>query len=99
MLALGNATYLFSRYKTYDMQLRSVRTTLLSLKMLLLTKQAQDPIRSPHASPVAAPRSRKRDGDTINTAEEPGSRNGKLDGKKVALALGRALWLTVKFVV
>ncbi|WVQ95248.1 hypothetical protein IAU59_002343 [Kwoniella sp. CBS 9459] len=40
ILAVGNAAYLFTRFRTYDMQLRS----------------GQDPVHSPHASPVAAPK-------------------------------------------
>jgi hypothetical protein len=36
----------------------------------------------------------------VLSGEDDGTTGGgKLDGKKVALALGRALWLTVKFVL
>jgi len=37
ILTLGNAAYLFSRFKTYDMQLRSVRLVVYTLKISILT--------------------------------------------------------------
>ncbi|OCF35795.1 hypothetical protein I316_02288 [Kwoniella heveanensis BCC8398] len=40
IIAIGNAAYLFTRFRTYDMQLRS----------------GQEPIASPHASPIPAPK-------------------------------------------
>ncbi|EIW68316.1 hypothetical protein TREMEDRAFT_71965 [Tremella mesenterica DSM 1558] len=53
LLAAANATYLFTRFRTYDMQLRSAR----------------DHIPSPHASPVQAPRNALKEdvfGDPTN---------------------------------
>ncbi|CAD6580584.1 MAG: hypothetical protein TREMPRED_002781 [Tremellales sp. Tagirdzhanova-0007] len=46
-LAAANAIYLFTRFKKYDMQLRS------------------EPVHSPHASPISAPRAKSTDGDVF----------------------------------
>ena len=58
--------------------------------------KAQEPIHSPHASPVPAPKvkSKKEDPDVFEVDESK-----KMDGKKVAMMLGSAIWLTVKFIL
>jgi hypothetical protein len=60
-------------------------------------KQAQEPIHSPHASPVPAPKvkAKKEDSDVFDQVDE----SKKMDGKKVAMMLGSAIWLTVKFIL
>ncbi|KAK4690053.1 hypothetical protein P7C73_g50, partial [Tremellales sp. Uapishka_1] len=52
-LSAGNALYLFTRYRTYDMQLRS----------------ANDHISSPHASPIPAPKVEPQDVFTSSSSE------------------------------
>ncbi|WVQ74154.1 hypothetical protein IAR50_003746 [Cryptococcus sp. DSM 104548] len=57
ILALGNAVYLFTRFRTYDMLLRN---------------PAEEPVQSPHASPVPAPKTRPQadeDADNVFRAE------------------------------
>ncbi|KAK8854500.1 hypothetical protein IAR55_003239 [Kwoniella newhampshirensis] len=80
LLAVGNATYLFTRFRTYDMQLRS----------------AQEPVPSPHASPVAAHKAKKDDDDVFSTptnaVQEPSSQ-----GAKIVKFTGRALLYLIKF--
>jgi len=58
--------------------------------------KAQEPIQSPHASPVPAPKvkSKKEDTDVFEVDDSK-----KMDGKKVAMMLGSAIWLTVKFIL
>ncbi|WVQ79567.1 hypothetical protein IAT38_001666 [Cryptococcus sp. DSM 104549] len=82
-LAAGNAVYLFTRFRTYDMQLRS----------------AQDPLRSPHASPVAAPKVKvpKDDDDNNVFAEQSSGQAKKIDAMKVAMGTFRVLLFIVKF--
>jgi hypothetical protein len=59
--------------------------------------KAQEPIHSPHASPVPAPKvkTKKEDPDVFDQVDE----SKKMDGKKVAMMLGSAIWLTVKFIL
>jgi hypothetical protein len=59
--------------------------------------KAQEPIHSPHASPVPAPKvkAKKEDSDVFDQVDE----SKKMDGKKVAMMLGSAIWLTVKFIL
>jgi len=59
--------------------------------------KAQEPIQSPHASPVPAPKvkTKKEDPDVFDQVDE----SKKLDGKKVAMMLGSAIWLTIKFIL
>ena len=61
-------------------------------------EQAQEPINSPHDSPVPAPKvkAKKEDPDVFDQVEES---HKKMDGKKVAIMLGSAIWLTVKFIL
>lgn len=88
ILTLGNAAYLFSRFKTYDMQLRSVSPLRIFLNRVLTDVQAQEPIHSPHASPVPAPKikaKKDKDSDVFDSqSDETPSVAKALDGKKVA---------------
>ncbi|BEI84828.1 hypothetical protein CcaverHIS002_0502290 [Cutaneotrichosporon cavernicola] len=67
VLAGANAAWLFTRYRTYDMQLRS----------------GKDPLRSPHASPVPAPKG-------LPAADEAPL-------QKVARLVGTGLWALIKW--
>lgn len=59
--------------------------------------KAQEPIHSPHASPVPAPKvkTKNEDPDVFDQVDE----STKMDGKKEAMMLGSAIWLTVKFIL
>jgi len=62
--------------------------------------KAQEPIKSPHASPIAAPRKKDKDVfDVVDDSESSTNEKGQMNGKKVAMMLGRAIWLTIKFIV
>ncbi|BEI92659.1 uncharacterized protein CcaverHIS019_0502870 [Cutaneotrichosporon cavernicola] len=76
VLAGANAAWLFTRYRTYDMQLRS----------------GKDPLRSPHASPVPAPKVRPADGrpEGLPAADEAPL-------QKVARLVGTGLWALIKW--
>jgi hypothetical protein len=81
---------------------RGSRPTICNLdpyvpSLPLTDKQAQEPIQSPHASPVPAPKvkTKKEDPDIFDQVDE----SKKMDGKKVAMMLGSAIWLTVKFIL
>ncbi|ORX38230.1 hypothetical protein BD324DRAFT_344191 [Kockovaella imperatae] len=63
-LTSANSIYLFTRYRTYDMQLRSVSRALRahsSTRLIFL--QGRDAPVSPHASPVSTPHAPRRDSD------------------------------------
>ncbi|WRT68723.1 uncharacterized protein IL334_005703 [Kwoniella shivajii] len=79
LLSVGNAAYLFTRFRTYDMQLRS----------------GQEPIHSPHASPVPAPKVKTQPDEDIfaSLSTEPPYAG---TSKYLKLA-GRALVFIVKF--
>ena len=63
-------------------------------------RKAQEPIKSPHASPIAAPRKKETDVfDVVDDSESSTNEKNQMDGKKVAMMLGRAIWLTIKFIV
>ncbi|WWC90378.1 uncharacterized protein L201_005311 [Kwoniella dendrophila CBS 6074] len=81
LLSVGNAAYLFSRFRTYDMQLRS----------------GAEPIHSPHASPVPAPKVKpEREDDVFANADAQASK-GEAGLPKYAKMIGKALWFIVKF--
>jgi len=69
----------------------------LSSSLICADMKAQEPIHSPHASPVPAPKvkTKKEDPDVFDQVYE----SKKMDGKKVAMMLGSAIWLTVKFIL
>ncbi|KAL7422503.1 hypothetical protein Q5752_003151 [Cryptotrichosporon argae] len=71
-LAVANSVYLFTRFKTYDMQLRS----------------AQEPVHSPHASPVSAPRAAATLAQPEEGEETGGQKAGRL-AKLVVISLIR----------
>ncbi|WWC93236.1 hypothetical protein V866_000069 [Kwoniella sp. B9012] len=85
LLSIGNAAYLFTRFRTYDMQLRS----------------GSEPVHSPHASPVPAPKIKsqpEQDQDVFASASgkaHMGISKGGL--AKYAKMTGKALWFIMKF--
>lgn len=62
-LSVANAAWLFTRFRTYDMQLRSVGMQFSQP----LTCQGSDPISSPNASPIPSP---TKSGVTAEEKEE-----------------------------
>jgi hypothetical protein len=65
-------------------------------------EQAQEPVKSPHASPISAPRKKDKDvfdGLDVDDSESSTNKKIQMDGKKVAFMLGKAIWLTIKFIV
>ncbi|WWD19365.1 hypothetical protein CI109_103824 [Kwoniella shandongensis] len=81
LLAVGNAAYLFTRFRTYDMQLRS----------------AQETVPSPHASPVAAPKIKKEDDDDVFTTPTAGTQEPTSPTARIIKFTGRALLFLIKF--
>ncbi|TXT15479.1 uncharacterized protein COLE_01672 [Cutaneotrichosporon oleaginosum] len=77
VLAGANAAWLFTRYRTYDMQLRS----------------GKEPLRSPHASPVPAPKVRASDGPDDQLPEPD-----EAPLHKVARLAAKGLWVLLKWV-
>lgn len=76
-LTAANAAWLFTRYRVYDMQLRSGR----------------EPMRSPHASPVPAPKVREADGvdgEDLPVPDEPPL-------QKMARLAAKGLWALTKW--
>ena len=70
-VASANSIYLFTRFRLYDMQLRSV--SLLHSIMLDATDfapQGRDAAISPHASPAATPHVKRGDSDDVETTTE-----------------------------
>ncbi|WVF67676.1 hypothetical protein IAT40_002435 [Kwoniella sp. CBS 6097] len=86
ILAVGNAAYLFTRFRTYDMQLRS----------------SQEPIHSPHASPIAAPKVKStiKDDDS-NVFDKPvtfaSDSSHQVGAIKYLTMIGKGLLILVKF--
>nr|XP_019045051.1 hypothetical protein I302_06967 [Kwoniella bestiolae CBS 10118]OCF23981.1 hypothetical protein I302_06967 [Kwoniella bestiolae CBS 10118] len=84
LLAIGNAGYLFTRFRTYDMQLRSVT----------------EPVHSPHASPVPAPRVKPQPDQDVfaststSSSDTPSHTAGLA---RYAKLTGKTLWFIVKF--
>lgn len=76
MLAGANAAWLFTRYRMYDMQLRS----------------GKDPLRSPHASPVPAPKVR-----TVDAPDDDLPAPDEAPLHKVARVAGKGLWALLKW--
>ena len=77
-----------------------VPTILLFVGSNQADVKAQEPIKSPHASPIAAPRKKDKDVfDVVDDSESSTNEKNQMDGKKVAMMLGRAIWLTIKFIV
>ncbi|WWC63642.1 uncharacterized protein I303_106247 [Kwoniella dejecticola CBS 10117] len=83
LLSVGNAAYLFTRFRTYDMQLRS----------------GSDPIHSPHASPVPAPKVRSEPESDIFASSTLLSTStiSHAGLAKYARLTGKALWFILKF--
>lgn len=69
ILAAGNTVYLFTRFRRYDMQLRSVNRLKLACH-LLTGVQAQEPVHSPHASPIPAPRPPSNEDDVFTASSD-----------------------------
>jgi hypothetical protein len=71
------------------------------LSEIELMEKAQEPVKSPHASPISAPRKKDKDvfdGIDMDSSEKSTNKT-QMDGKKVAFMLGKAIWLTIKFIV
>ncbi|OCF57787.1 hypothetical protein L486_05252 [Kwoniella mangroviensis CBS 10435] len=82
LLSIGNAAYLFTRFRTYDMQLRSGSET----------------VHSPHASPVPAPKIKSQpEQDQDVFASSSSGRASKAGFDKYAKMIGKALWFILKF--
>lgn len=75
-LAAANAAWLFTRYRTYDLQLRS----------------GKEPLQSPHASPVPAPKVRAQAGidEEVSTPDEAPL-------QKIARLAAKGLWALTKW--
>ncbi|KAL0247445.1 hypothetical protein I308_104484 [Cryptococcus tetragattii IND107] len=84
VLAIGNALYLFTRFRTYDMLLRN----------------AQEPVHSPHASPVPAPKVKvTKDDDDEKFFEAPSPVKAESWGPKALKFIGNALIFIIKLLV
>ncbi|ORY32118.1 hypothetical protein BCR39DRAFT_587111 [Naematelia encephala] len=77
-LASANSVYLFTRFRTYDLQLRS----------------AQDPVASPHASPIPAPKAEREDEDVFGGGAPEQPDNAKIDSAKRTVHI---LFLIIKW--
>ncbi|WWC71250.1 uncharacterized protein I206_105203 [Kwoniella pini CBS 10737] len=81
LLSVGNAAYLFTRFRTYDMQLRS----------------GAQPIHSPHASPVPAPKVRDESDHDVFVSSSSSFQTTSVGLAKYARLTGRAVWFILKF--
>ncbi|KAE8542015.1 hypothetical protein D1P53_002192 [Cryptococcus gattii VGV] len=84
VLAIGNALYLFTRFRTYDMLLRN----------------AQEPVHSPHASPVPAPKVKAtKDDDDEKMFEAPSPVGAEPWGPKALKFIGKTVIFIIKLLM